>query len=129
MSLILSIVITVYNTENFLSECLESLRGLSSFRDKAEVIVVDDASPGDPERITRNYESILNLKYFRHQTNSSVFQARKTGIEHAGGLYVLSLDSDDYLISMDWAELLKRLEERDLDILQYAIAREKKRAL
>ena len=62
MSLILSIVIPVYNTENFLSECLESLRGLSSFRDKAEVIVVDDASPGDPERITRNYESILNLK-------------------------------------------------------------------
>lgn len=41
----------------------------------------------------------------------------------------MSLDSDDYLISMDWAELLKRLEERDLDILQYAIAREKKRAL
>lgn len=126
MSLILSIVIPVYNTENFLSECLESLRGLSSFRDKAEVIVVDDASPGDPERITRNYESILNLKYFRHQTNSSVFQARKTGIEHARGLYVLSLDSDDYLISMDWAELLKRLEGRGLDILQYAIAREKK---
>lgn len=126
MSLILSIVIPVYNTENFLSECLESLRGLSSFRDKAEVIVVDDASPGDPQKITRNYESILNLKFFRHQTNSSVFQARKTGIEHARGLYVLSLDSDDYLISMDWAELLKLLEGRGLDILQYAIAREKK---
>lgn len=125
MSLILSIVIPVFNTEKFLTECLESLQGLSYFRDKVEVIVVDDASPGDALGILRNYETILNLKHFRHETNSSVFQARKTGIEHARGKYILSLDSDDYLISMDWAELLKRLEKRDLDILQYAIAREK----
>lgn len=125
MTLFLSIVIPVYNTEKFLAECLESLRGLSNFRDKVEVIVVDDASPGDVAGILRNYETILNLKYFRLETNSSVFQARKTGIEHSSGKYVLSLDSDDYLISMDWANLLKRLGERDLDILQYAIAREK----
>lgn len=127
MSLVLSIVIPVYNTEKFLAECLESLGGLSNFRDKVEVIVVDDASPGDAPGILRNYETILNLKYLRHETNSSVFQARKTGIEHSRGKYVLSLDSDDYLISMDWANLMKRLEERDLDILQYAIAKEKER--
>lgn len=129
MSLILSIVIPVYNTEKFPSECLESLRGLSCFKDKAEIIVVDDASPGDAESVIRNYENILSLKYFRHQTNSSVFQARKTGIEHSRGQYILSLDSDDYLISMDWAEMLKRLEGRDLDIFQYAIAREKEEIL
>lgn len=127
MSLILSIVIPVYNTEKFLTECLESLRGLSGLRNKVEVIIVDDASPGDAESIIGNFSSILNLQYFRHETNSSVFQARKTGIEHARGQYILSLDSDDYLISMDWSELLKRLEKRDLDILQYAIAKEKER--
>lgn len=127
MSLILSIVIPVFNTEKYLAECLESLRGLSNFRDKVEVIVVDDASPGEAVSITWNYEAIFNPKYLRHETNSSVFQARKTGIEHARGQYILSLDSDDYLISMDWAELLKRLEIRDLDILQYAIAKEKER--
>lgn len=125
MSLILSIVIPVYNTEKFLAECLESLCSLSVFKDKTEVIVVDDASPGDAESIIRSYGNILNLKYFRHETNSSVFQARKTGIEQAIGQYVLSLDSDDYLISMKWAEILKRLERNDLDILQYAVAKEK----
>lgn len=127
MPLILSIVIPVFNTEKFLTECLEGLRGLSYFRDKVEVIVVDDASPGDAPGILRNYETILNLKYFRHETNSSVFQARKSGIEHARGQYILSLDSDDYLISMNWGEVLKRLEGRNLDILQYAIAKEKER--
>lgn len=127
MPLILSIVIPVFNTEKFLTECLEGLRGLSYFRDKVEVIVVDDASPGDAPGILRNYGTILNLKYFRHETNSSVFQARKSGIEHARGQYILSLDSDDYLISMNWGEVLKRLEGRNLDILQYAIAKEKER--
>ena len=102
MSLILSVVIPVYKTEQYLGDCLKSLSGLTDFREKTEVIVVSDCSPGPAEEICQKFSSRLNLRYHQHKRNLSVFQARKSGIDLARGRYILSLDSDDYLIEMRW---------------------------
>lgn len=127
--MLLSIVIPVYKTEPYLEDCLKSLHELNNLKKQVEIIVVSDASPGDAESIVKKYASTLNIKYAEHAHNQSVFQARKTGIKEAKGSYILCLDSDDTLFAMRWNKLLKYLEEQDVDILRYSVAREKKRPI
>lgn len=124
--MLLSIVIPVYKTEPYLEDCLKSLHELNNLKKQVEIIVVSDASPGDAESIVKKYASTLNIKYAEHAHNQSIFQARKTGIKEAKGSYILCLDSDDTLFAMRWNKLLKYLEEQDVDILRYSVAREKK---
>ena len=123
---LLSIIIPVYKTERYLSDCLKSLDGLSHFKNETEVIVVSDASPNNPETIVQDFTGVLNIRCLVHQKNSSVFQARKTGILASQGEYILSLDSDDTLLSMRWKELLSYLDRSKTDILRFSEAREKK---
>ena len=123
---LLSIIIPVYKTERYLSDCLKSLDGLSHFKNETEVIVVSDASPNNPETIVQEFTGVLNIRCLVHQKNSSVFQARKTGILASQGEYILSLDSDDTLLSMRWKELLSYLDRSKTDILRFSEAREKK---
>lgn len=104
---------------------MKSLSGLTDFREKTEVIVVSDCSPGPAEEICQKFSSRLNLRYHQHKRNLSVFQARKSGIDLARGRYILSLDSDDYLIEMRWGDLIRHLDEHDVDILRFSIATEK----
>lgn len=124
MHKVLSVVIPVYGTEKYLSECLESLSGLSSFKKLVEVVVVSDASPGNTENILLKFEKNFPIKFLKHSENLSVFQARKTGIEASSGRYILSLDSDDTLSSMNWETLMELLEKDAVDFLRYSIASE-----
>lgn len=129
MDPILSIVIPVYNTEKYLRSCLESLKDLSEFKTKTEIIIVSDASPGSPDKIISEFKGLLNIKYLRHAKNSSVFKARRTGIEASRANYILSLDSDDFLEMKDWKGLLAFLDRKSIDILRYSIAQDKDKSI
>lgn len=93
----ISIIIPVYNTEKYLNRAINSILN-SSIKDDIEIIVVDDASPGNCKEIIEEYLNV-DIKYIQHKQNKGLFSARYTGIMHATGEFIAHLDPDDWVIN------------------------------
>ena len=92
---ILSIIIPVFNSEEHLQQCIDSVIN-QSFRDY-ELIIIDDGSQDDSGLICNKYaEKDCRIKVI-HQKNQGVSSARNVGIESASGEWITFVDSDDYL--------------------------------
>ena len=90
-----SIIVPVYNVEEYLEKCLDSLIN-QTFKD-IEIIIVNDGSPDNSEKIINKYiEKYHNIKYLKKK-NGGLSSARNYGIKHAKGEYILFIDSDDYI--------------------------------
>ena len=91
----LSIIIPIYNEENFLSRCLRSINvdDNSPHCDEVEVIAIDDASTDKSGEILDEYAHLF--KVVHHTTNWGVSMTRNHGITLASGEWVTFLDSDD----------------------------------
>lgn len=105
---LISIIIPVYNTEQYLSKCLNSAV-LQGFRD-IEIIVVDDGSHGNCKEICLQYPEV---KYIAHDKNRGTFLAHETGARAACGKYIINLDSDDWLPS-DICANIEKMGDFDL---------------
>lgn len=93
----ISIIVPVYNVENYLSKCLDSLIN-QTFQD-IEIICINDGSTDNSLNILQEYASKdKRIKVF-NQENSGVAKTRNKGLEVANGEYIGFCDSDD------WAEL------------------------
>lgn len=90
-----SLIIPVFNVEEYLEECLESIIN-QSFSDY-EVILVDDGSTDKSRSIISDYEKHFNKITVLYQKNKGVSEARNLALKHATGEYVLYIDSDDFL--------------------------------
>ncbi|GAA0378628.1 HAD-IA family hydrolase [Paenibacillus motobuensis] len=120
---IISVIVPIYNTEQYLERCLESI--VNQTYSHLEIICVNDASPGDARNIVSTFmEKDSRIKYIEHQKNKGLFAARVTGSEQATGEYIAFVDSDDY-ISIDFYRLLldKAIVE-NADIVEGRIIRE-----
>lgn len=117
MSVLLSIVIPVYNKEKYLKKCMNSV--LNQTYQNFEVILVDDGSSDDSVQMCDRYaESDARVRVI-HKPNGGVSTARNRGIEEARGQYITFLDSDDY-IEPNMVELfVKAIEENDLPDLVF----------
>lgn len=91
----LSIIIPVYNTEKYLSECVESI--LSQTFEDFEVILVDDGSTDNSWKICCEYQNKDKRVRAFHKENSGVSATRNFGLEHAEGEYISFCDSDDMI--------------------------------
>ncbi len=90
-----SIIIPVYNVENFLDRCLKSVEQ-QTYKD-IEVIIVDDGSPDNSYKIIDEYVT-RNSNFISYKIeNSGQGGARNFGIDKATGDYIVFLDSDDYI--------------------------------
>ena len=89
-----SIVVPIYNTKEYLKNCIDSL--LDQSLDCMEIILVDDGSTDGSSQLIDQYQNISNIKIF-HRTNSGVSAARNYGISQAEGQYIGFVDSDDYV--------------------------------
>ena len=85
---LISIIIPVYNCQDYLKRCLDSV--FAQDYDNYEVICIDDGSTDGSERILKEY----NIRYYR-QENSGQAVARNKGIELANGKWICFVDSDD----------------------------------
>lgn len=89
-----SIIIPVYNSGKTIIPLLESIK-MQKYSDY-EIIVVNDGSSDDSERIINNYQkNFENLRYI-YQENSGVSVTRNTGLYYAKGKYILFADADDF---------------------------------
>lgn len=91
-----SVVIPIYNVEDKVARCLESI--LTQSLHVLEIIVVDDGTPDNSMQVVERYAAGDNrFRIVAHERNRGLMQARKTGYMMAEGDYVLFCDSDDYL--------------------------------
>lgn len=96
-TLILSIIIPVYNVENYIRECLDSL--LQQDLTACEVLCVNDGSTDDSLAVLREYQAAHPefIKVYT-QTNQGQAAARNKALDEAQGEFVVFLDSDDYYL-------------------------------
>ena len=107
---LISVIIPTYNRANLIPRAIASVQEQSY--QNWEIIVVDDASSDDTERVIQHINSD-RLKYIRHQTNLGGSAARNTGIKHARGQYIAFLDSDDVWLPDKLKHQLAAVDEQD----------------
>ena len=97
----ISIIIPVYNVEQYVGRCLESVMTQVYIDADIECIVIDDCTPDRSMEIVRqlieDYHGSIRFEVLAHDVNRGLSAARNTGIHHAKGDYVFFVDSDDYL--------------------------------
>ena len=91
----ISVIVPVYNVEEYISVCLDSLLK-QSFSD-FEVIAVNDGSTDNSAAILAKYAAKDSRIKVLYQENQGLSGARNAGLKHQTGCYVCFLDSDDYL--------------------------------
>ena len=112
----ISIIIPIYNSEDFLNTCLDSLTK-QSYKN-LEIILVNDGSPKNCKEIVSEYmKKDERVKYVEHEKNKGLFQARITGFENSTGDYIAFLDADDYVSGDFYRELIQKAEETNSDIV------------
>lgn len=113
-----SVIIPVYNVENYLDKCLGSV--VSQTFSDIQVIVVDDGSTDGSGTICDQWRKKDSRIIVNHKKNGGLSSARNAGLQIAEGEYILFLDSDDYWISNDaLQEISDRIKLTNPDVLVF----------
>jgi glycosyltransferase involved in cell wall biosynthesis len=95
---LLSIIVPVYNSGNYLTRCLDSLVNQTIFNDQLEIIVVNDGSTDNSQQIIHHYlKKYPSIFWGISKTNSGLSAARNDGLKYVRGKYLAFLDSDDWV--------------------------------
>lgn len=92
---LISFIVPIYNTEQYLPECIESVMRQTS--PDWELLLVDDGSTDNSGRICDKYSKKNDRIRVIHKENEGQFATRQQGIAYAKGEYCTGLDSDDYI--------------------------------
>lgn len=117
----ISVIIPVFNVEEYIRECLESLLN-QTYKD-LQLIIVDDGSTDSSVSILNEYKSKFDDITLLSQKNQGVSVARNLALNYVKGEYTLYIDSDDFL-RKDMLELMYRKAEKsnaDIIICEYFI--------
>lgn len=110
-----SVIVPVYNVENYLEQCLESICHQSY--DAFEVILVDDGSTDLCPQICDRFAQINSKIKVIHKENQGLVEARKTGVSLAKGEYIVFVDSDDWIESDMLENCYRYLEDSSIEVL------------
>ena len=103
MKPIVSIIVPIYNVEQYLDRCMDTL--IHQTLNNIEIIMVDDGSPDGCPDICDRYSKLDKRIKVIHKHNEGLGLARNSGIEMAEGEYIAFVDSDDF-IELDMYEKL-----------------------
>lgn len=110
----ISIIIPVYNVENYIERCIDSL--ISQSYINLEIILVDDGSTDKSGEICDRYAVVDNRIKVIHIKNSGRGEARNIGLSQANGQYIGFVDSDDWVEKDLYKYLIENIEETKADI-------------
>ena len=116
-----SVVIPVYNVENYLEECLDSV--VNQTLNDIEIFCVNDGSTDDSLAILNDYAKSDERIKVLSKENGGQGSARNLGMKNSGGEFIYFLDSDDYMSSDMLEELYHNAIFNDSDIVISKIAR------
>lgn len=122
MNVLVSIIVPVYNVENYLKKCVNSL--LEQTYSNIEIILVNDGSTDLSGNICDEYKEKDKRITVVHKNNGGQNSARREGIKIANGKYALFLDSDDWLEINAVHDLVLIAEDYDADIVTFGGFRE-----
>lgn len=115
----ISIIVTVYNIEEYIGECLESV--LNQDIAEIEVICIDDASEDDSHKVLKEYNRKDDrIKIIHNEKNQGQASSRNKGCRQAKGEYLYIMDGDDYLIHGALKRLYDCAKTNHLDILTFS---------
>ena len=111
---LISIIVPIYNSENYLRHCLDSIQNQTY--QNFECLLINDGSLDNSADICREYvEKDSRFRYFEKE-NGGVSSARNLGIERSKGEYITFIDSDDWVDSEYLEVLYRALIEEQADI-------------
>ena len=100
---LISVLVAVYNVEDFLGRCLDSI--INQTYKNIEIIIIDDGSTDNSKKICEDFASLDSRIKLLHIKNMGLSYVRNFGIELAKGKYISFVDGDDYLEN-DYIETL-----------------------
>lgn len=107
---LVSIVVPIYNVEQYLEKCVESI--CRQTYENLEIILVNDGSPDHCGQMCEEYAKKDNRIKVIHKKNGGLSDARNSGVKLATGKYLLFVDSDDY-IAKDLVEKTAAIAEKN----------------
>lgn len=117
MELMISVVVPVYNTEEYLEECFDSIFN-QSYKNIEVIAINDGSTDGSFERlmeIQKIYPSLI----VRNQENKGLGYARNIGIRATSGKYIFFIDSDDSIESSMFEKAIQLFEENKCDFIGF----------
>ncbi len=120
----ISIIVPVYNTEQYLEKCLDSL--INQTYNNIEILLIDDGSKDNSGKICDEYAKKDKRIKVIHQKNSGVSRARNNGLDNFTGNYVMFVDSDDWIEPNTCEILLKKIILEKKDMVIYNFYKERK---
>ena len=114
-----SIIVSIYNTEIYLDDCINSVINQNlDFKDNVQLILVDDGSSDGSLEIASKYQKLYpeNIIVLSKE-NGGPGSARNLGLKYAQGKYLNFLDSDDQLAENALEEVKKFFEKNDINII------------
>ena len=115
-----SIIVPVYNVENYLEKCLDSLVN-QDYHDYEVIIVCDKCHDGS-ESIVDSYVKKHNSFKKVYAENTGLAKAKNVGLDYIKGDYLLFLDGDDFLETSLLSKLKNEIEkQKDLDLIRFQV--------
>ena len=113
----ISVIIPVYNTEEYILRCLNSIAA-QTFKDY-EIIIIDDGSKDKSSDIIKDFIKLhqdISINYI-YQENAGQAAARNNALTHAKGEYICFIDSDDYIETTMLEALYAKAQSSNADIV------------
>ena len=112
-----SVIIPVYNVENYLSRCIDSL--LAQNYVDLEILLIDNGSKDQSGQICEDYAAQFSNITAYHIPNKGVGSARNFGLSKAKGEFICFMDADDYLVGNLFSDVESQLDSQ-LDLLVFS---------
>ncbi len=120
--MLVSIIVPVYNAQDYLEECVDSLTG-QTYKN-IEVLLINDGSTDDSASLCDSLaEKDSRVRVF-HKENGGTHTARNLGLEQAKGEYVMFSDPDDWFDLYTIETLVQEIENYDLDVVRFNYVKE-----
>lgn len=113
-----SVIVPVYNAESTIKRCLNSL--VAENYQNAEIIIINDGSTDTSGEICKSFAAAYDTVRYYEKGNGGVSSARNLGIQYAKGVYILFVDSDDYVIDGFFDKLDSIVNDPTVDLYQFS---------
>lgn len=118
MKIMISVIIPVYNVEDYLHVCLNSI--LKQSYEDFEIICIDDASTDSSLEILEYFtKKDSRVKILKNDSNRGPGFSRNRGLDEAKGKYISFLDGDDWFSQDAFEILVEKAEKDNLDLLLF----------
>lgn len=112
---LVSVIVPIYNTEEYLPRCIESIREQTYM--EMEIVLVDDGSTDSSGKISDDYALKDERICVIHQPNQGIISAKKAALRECHGEYVMFVDSDDWIEKELLKTMLYRLLETNCSLV------------